>query len=67
MIIDVKINNKHLQGKEASIMKKQMTKVMARGLKNVLDIVLHTEANSTSCVILYQPKPPKGLIKYRRK
>ncbi len=48
-------------------MKQQVTKSMAKGMKAALDIVLRTEANSASCVIIYQPKAPKELMKYRRK
>lgn len=48
-------------------MKRQVKKSMAKGMKVALDIVLRTEANSASCVIIYQPKAPKELMKYRRK
>ncbi len=48
-------------------MKKQVTKSMAKGIKAALDIVLRTEANSASCGLMYQPRAPKELMKYRRK
>lgn len=48
-------------------MKKQVIKSVAKGLKVALDIVLQTEANTASCLIMYQPKEPKELTKYRRK
>ena len=47
-------------------MKKQIKESMAKGGKTALDMVLRTEANSTSCCLLYQPKAPEGLRKYRR-
>ena len=47
-------------------MKKQIKESMAKGVKTALDMVLRTEANSTSCCLLYQPKAPEGLRKHRR-
>lgn len=47
--------------------KKKVGKLVAKGMKDTLDIVLLSEANTTSCVIFYQPKAPKELMKYRRK
>lgn len=47
-------------------MKHNANKKIAMGIKKALDIVLKTEANTASCVILYQPKAPRGLMKYRR-
>ena len=47
-------------------MKKQIKESMAKGVKTALDMVLRTEANSTSYCLLYQPKAPEGLRKYRR-
>ena len=37
-------------------MKKQVTKTVAKGMKSALDVVLRTEANTASCLIMYQPK-----------
>ena len=48
------------------IMKKQVTKSVAKGVKVALDVVLRTEANTASCAIMYQPKVPNKLMKYRR-
>lgn len=48
-------------------MKKKVVNSVAKGMKNALDMVLRTEANSTSCIIMYQPKAPKELMKYREK
>ena len=47
-------------------MNKQTKKTVAKGVKNALDMVLRTEANTASCVIMYQPKAPKELMKFRR-
>lgn len=47
-------------------MKKRVTKSVAKGMKAALDAVLRTEANTASCVIMYQPKAPKELRNYRR-
>lgn len=47
-------------------MKKKATKSIAKGVKMALDTVLRTESNTASCAIMYQPKAPKELMKYRR-
>lgn len=41
-------------------------KNLAKGIAKVLETTLKVEANSTSCFIMYQPKAPKELSKYRR-
>lgn len=40
--------------------------MIAKGMKKILGIVLWTEANTVSCMIMYQPKTPEGLMNYRR-
>ena len=47
-------------------MKHIISKNIAKGVKQALDIVLKIEANTASCVIMYQPKAPNGIEKYRR-
>ena len=47
-------------------MKKEVTKSVAKGMKAALDVVLRTEANTASCLIMYQPKSPKELMNYSR-
>ena len=47
-------------------MKKRVTKSVAKGMKVALDVVLQTEANTASCIIMYQHKAPKELMNYRR-
>lgn len=56
----------NFKGRRIKLMKGKVAKVAAKGMKNVLDTILRTEANSTSCIVLYQPKAPKELMKYRR-
>lgn len=36
-------------------------------IKRPLDIMLKLEANSASCTVLYEPKKPEGLSKFKRK
>lgn len=38
----------------------------AKGIASVLKTVLKIEANTCSCALVYQPKAPKDLQKYRR-
>lgn len=47
-------------------MQKKVNPTVAKGMKKVLDAVLRTEANTASCFIMYQPKEPEELKKYRR-
>lgn len=44
-----------------------LSKMSAKGIVSVLEKMLKVEANTTSCVYIYQPKTPKDLRKYRRK
>lgn len=41
-------------------------KVHINALKKVLDMILQIEANTTSCLFIYQPKQPKELIKFKK-
>ena len=45
-------------------MKKQSN--TAKSVKGVLNQVLKSEANSTSCTIIYQPKAPKNLESFKK-
>ena len=47
-------------------MKKRVTKSVAKGMKAALDVVLQTEANTASCIIMYKHKAKKELMNYRR-
>lgn len=46
--------------------KKKVQKLVAKGIVSTLNAALHVDANSTSCAIIYQPKAPKELSKYRK-
>lgn len=46
--------------------KNKVNKIIAKGVASILNTTLHAEANSTSCMIIYQPEAPKELSKYRR-
>lgn len=48
------------------MMNKKVSKAVAKGVKEVLDLVLREEANTASCIFMYQPKAPKELKNYRR-
>lgn len=47
-------------------MKKEVAKTVSKKIVEVLDSVLKMEANSTSCCLVYQPKEPKKLEKFKR-
>lgn len=47
-------------------MKKNVSKTSAKTVTKVLDRVLRMEANTTSCLFVYQPKAPKELKQFRR-
>ena len=40
---------------------KKQTNSIAKGVALVLNKVLKVEANTNSCVVVYQPKAPKSL------
>lgn len=47
-------------------MKKNTTEhKAAKRLTSVLNGVLRTEANTTSCYLVYQPKAPKDLMRFK--
>ncbi len=45
---------------------KNLTKQAAKGVASALESLLRVDANSTSCGIVYQPKAPKELARYRK-
>ena len=47
-------------------MKKNLSKMAARKITSAMNVFLRIDANSTSCTVVYQPKAPKGLSKFRR-
>lgn len=46
--------------------KETATKKVARGVTKALNSVLKTEANTTSCAVIYQPKAPKELCRFKK-
>lgn len=48
-------------------MKKENVSVRAaKGAASILNKVLKADANSTSCMVIYQPKAPEELARFRR-
>lgn len=45
---------------------KRMKKATATAVAKVLNVFLRVDANSTSCLVAYQPKAPKELERFRR-
>ena len=45
--------------------KNKFAKKTAKKIATVLDAALHVEANSTSCLLIYQPKAPDKLSHFR--
>ncbi|MBQ4059959.1 MAG: cyclic lactone autoinducer peptide [Lachnospiraceae bacterium] len=46
--------------------KKNLENVTAKMVTGVLNTELRKDANSASCVFLYQPKAPDGLARFRK-
>ncbi|MDE5780023.1 MAG: cyclic lactone autoinducer peptide [Lachnospiraceae bacterium] len=42
-----------------------LSKPIAKGVASALNTLLRVDANSTSCVVVYQPKAPKELARFR--
>lgn len=47
--------------------RKKVSKAVAGAVVHTLNAMLHVDANSTSCLLVYQPKAPKELARFRRK
>lgn len=47
-------------------MKNKVTKSVSKGAVSVLNTFLRADANSASCCMIYQPKAPKELERFRR-
>lgn len=47
-------------------MKSKLSKTVAKGTVSVLNAVLRADANSTSCILTYQPKSPKELERFKK-
>lgn len=63
--VHVNINDNFKRG-DGFMKNNQILKSTAKGIKSVLNMTLRSEANSTSCIIMYEPKAPKELVKFRR-
>lgn len=44
---------------------KRLSNKMRNGIKKGLSVALKTNANSSGCFIIYQPKVPRGLDKFK--
>lgn len=47
--------------------RKKIAKVIAGSTVKILNRCLHVEANTTSCIAMYQPKAPDALSRFKRK
>lgn len=65
MIMYVKINGNLKRGGLLA-MKEKISRLVAKGTVLILNSFLRADANSASCCIIYQPKAPKELSKFRR-
>ena len=45
---------------------KKKKNIMAKGVASALNKVLKVEANTNSCVVVYQPKAPKSLERFKK-
>lgn len=44
---------------------KMLSNKMKNGIKKVLFVALKSNANSSGCYVIYQPKTPKGFEKFK--
>lgn len=52
---------------QQKIMKnKEISKNVSKCVTSILEKTLRLEANSTSCMVAFQPKAPEGLEKFRK-
>lgn len=45
---------------------KEISKKVSKCVTSILEKTLRLEANSTSCMVAFQPKTPEGLEKFRK-
>lgn len=50
-----------------SMKKEKLISKLTGNAVKTLDLVLQMEANSTSCMVFYEPKAPKDLKRYKKK
>ena len=61
----VAFNDGHLRkGKDMS--KEKVINGIAKSVASVLKTSLRVEANTTSCILVYQPKAPKELSRFKK-
>lgn len=58
--------NKHIFKGGKFMREKKQKNTMAKGVASALNKVLKVEANTNSCVVVYQPKAPKSLERYKK-
>lgn len=46
--------------------KKTLSNKMKSGIKKGLSVALKSNANSSGCFVIYQPKAPKSLDKFKK-
>ena len=46
--------------------KQKKTNYIAKSMAKLLESAIKADANSTSCMIAYQPKAPTGLDRYKK-
>ena len=49
-----------------SMKEKKISKRVSKSVTLILEKTLRLEANSTSCIVAFQPKAPEGLEKFRK-
>lgn len=57
------INKK--EGRNECMREKNLSKQTAKVVAGTLNKMLKVDANSTSCLVVYQPKAPKGLERFK--
>lgn len=55
-----------LRKEESAMREKSLSRQTAKVVAGTLNKMLKVEANSTSCTIVYQPKAPKALERFRK-
>ena len=53
-------------GRRSTMGEKSLSKQAAKLVTGTLNKMLKVEANSTSCLMVYQPKAPKTLEKFKK-
>lgn len=59
--------NEHLRKEKTSMKEKMLGKKTAKLVEKMATGTLRRTANSNSCMVLYQPKAPKELSRFKKK